>query len=115
MNTKYFKQRLEEEKAKLELEMSSIGRRNPLVLDDWEAVPPETGAESDSVDQADDVTHNEENAGILADLEARYDTILAAEKNLEKGTYGVCEICGGVIEETRLTADPVATTCIAHK
>lgn len=115
MNTKYFKKRLEEEKAKLESEMSSIGRRNPLVSDDWEAVPGETGAESDSIDQADDTAHNEENAGILADLEARYDTILVAERNLEKGTYGVCEICGGDIEETRLTADPAATTCIAHK
>ena len=114
MKTERFKKKLEEDKAKLESEMGSIGRPNPRVPGDWEPVPSETGAEADLADQADVVMSHESNAAILADLEARYDTILAALSRIEKKTYGKCEVCGGVIEEARLGADPTATTCIEH-
>lgn len=115
MNTEHFAKALAEEKKKLETELSSVGKRSSFVPDDWEAVPPETGSEPDSIDQASDVTLNEENSAILADLEARYDTILFAQKRIEQGSYGTCEVCGEPIEEARLEADPAATTCIAHK
>lgn len=114
MNSEQHKRRLEEEKKRLESEMGDIGRRNPSVPDDWEAVPSLTGAESDLVDQADVITSNESNASLLADLEARYDSVIAALSRMERGAYGVCEVCGGTIEEARLDADPAATTCIKH-
>lgn len=114
MNTAQYKEKLEGEKAKLEGEMGSIGRRNPAVQNDWESVPTETGTEADLADQADVVISSEENSAILADLEARYDTVIAALDRIEKGTYGVCEVCGGAIEEARLAADPTATTCVEH-
>lgn len=115
MNTEHFAEMLTEEKKKLESEMSSIGRKNSCVPDDWEAVPQETGSEPDSIDRASDITLNEENSAILADLEARFDTVLSALKRIEQGTYGTCEVCGESIEEIRLAADPAATTCIEHK
>jgi len=114
MKTERFKKRLEEEKAKLESEMTAIGRRNPSVPDDWEAVPSETGTEADLIDQADVVMSRETNSAILADLEARYDTVLAALARVAGRTYGKCEVCRRAIEEKRLEADPVATTCTAH-
>ena len=114
MRLKYFKQKLEAEKDKLESEMESVGRKNPRVPGDWESIPSETGMESDLADQADIVMSRESNTAILADLEARYDMILSALKRIEKGTYGKCEVCGGTIEEARLTADPSATTCVEH-
>lgn len=113
MNTEYFKRALEEEKAKLESEMGGVGRRNLAVPGDWESVPSETGVEADLVDQADVIISSESNAAILADLEARYDTVIAALDRIEKGTYGVCE-AGDAIEEARLMADPAATTCASH-
>jgi RNA polymerase-binding transcription factor DksA len=85
-----------------------------MVPDDWEPVPTEMGVEADLVDQAEVVVNHENNAAILADLEARYDTILAALSRIEKKTYGTCEVCGGKIEEARLEADPAATTCVKH-
>lgn len=91
--------------------MGSVGRRNPAVPGDWESIPSETGTEADLVDQADVVTSRETNNAILADLEARYDSILSALARMEKGTYGKCEVCGKKIEEARLEADPTATTC----
>ncbi|MHB8660451.1 MAG: TraR/DksA family transcriptional regulator [Minisyncoccota bacterium] len=114
MKTERFKKKLEAEKARLESQMGGIGRRNPQVPDDWEPVPPETGNEADIADQADVVTSREGNAAILADLEARYDTILAALSRIGKKTYGKCEVCGKKIEEARLEADPAATTCVKH-
>ena len=114
MKTDQFKSRLEEEKAKLETEMDSVGRKNPSVPGDWEPIPSETGTEADLADQADVVMSRESNTAILADLEARYDTILAALSRIEKGTYGKCSVCTKDIEVARLEADPAATTCVEH-
>ncbi|HUY05478.1 MAG TPA: TraR/DksA C4-type zinc finger protein [Candidatus Paceibacterota bacterium] len=114
MNTEHFAKRLEEEKMKLESEMGDIGRKNPAVPGDWEPLQSETGTEADLADQADVVVNRDTTSAIFADLEARYDTVLAALARIEKGTYGVCDVCGGAIEEARLEADPAATTCVAH-
>lgn len=114
MRLKHFKQKLEAEKEKLEAEMGSVGRKNPAVPGDWESIPSETGMESDLADQADVVMNRESNTAILADLEARYDTILSALSRIEKDKYGKCEVCGGKIEIARLEADPSATTCVKH-
>jgi RNA polymerase-binding transcription factor DksA len=114
MKTEPFKKKLEVEKEKLERELGSVGRRNPAVPGDWEPVPSETGIEADLADQADVVMSRESNAAILADLEARYDTVLVALARIEKKAYGKCEVCGAEIEEARLTADPAATTCVEH-
>jgi RNA polymerase-binding transcription factor DksA len=114
MKTEYFKKRLEVEKARLESEMGHIGRKSPTVPNDWEPVPSEFGTESDLADQADVVVNHENISAILGDLEARYDTILAALARIEKRTYGKCEVGGEPIEEARLEADPAATTCTKH-
>jgi len=115
MRTEHFRKRLEEEKIRLEGQLSTLGRRNPAVPGDWEPVPPESGTEADLADQADIVVNQEGAAAILADLEARYDTIVEALARIDKKTYGKCEVCGKAIEEARLEADPAATTCIEHK
>lgn len=114
MHTEHFKQELEAEKAKLESEMGDIGRKNPAVPGDWEPVQSEVGVEADLVDQADVVVNRDTTSAIFSDLEARYDTVLAALARIEQGSYGVCDVCGEKIEEARLTADPAATTCVKH-
>src|SRR3989344_6329000 len=110
MKIAHLRKKLEAEKAKLESEMQTIGRRNPRVPDDWEPLPSETGTEADLVDQADVVVSRESNTAILADLEARYDGVLSALSRIEKKTFGVCEVCGEKIEADRLEANPAATT-----
>jgi len=114
MKTEHFKERLEAEKARLESEMGTVGRKSTSVPGDWEEAPSEVSAEADLADQADVVMNRENNNAILADLEARYDTIVAALARIEKGEYGICETCEKKIEVARLEADPSATTCIAH-
>lgn len=112
MKTEHFRKKLEAEKARLESEMGTVGRKSATVPNDWESMPSETGIEADLMDQADAVVSRENNNAILADLEARYDTILEALVRIEKGEYGKCEVCGKMIEEARLEADPAATTCM---
>lgn len=115
MDTEPYRIRLEDAKMALEHEMSSVGRRNPRVPDDWEPAPIENGLEADQADQADVFVAQETNAAILSDLEARYDAILSALGRIEKQTYGFCSVCGEAIEHERLDADPSSTTCIAHR
>ncbi len=114
MNTESYKQRLTEEKATLEAELSTVGRRNPSNPSDWEARPSETGQEADPNDQADLMESYSENNAILTDLEIRYASVLAALTRIEDGSYGVCTVSGKPIEEARLNADPAAATCVAH-
>ncbi|MDO8407724.1 MAG: TraR/DksA C4-type zinc finger protein [bacterium] len=115
MDTMGLSAKLEEEKVRLEREMRSVGRPTPGVPGDWEPVPSETGSEPDLVDQADITISSEENAAILADLEARYEHVRSALGRIEAGTYGVCETCGKKIEKERLEADPAAASCKAHR
>jgi DnaK suppressor protein len=41
--------------------------------------------------------------------------IKEALERIENGTYGICEVCGEKITETRLKARPVTTVCITCK
>src|SRR5271170_799112 len=38
----------------------------------------------------------------------------SAIRHMEKGTYGICEVCRDTIERERLIADPLVTMCIDH-
>ncbi len=113
-DTSAFSSRLTAEKATLEAELASIGRKNPSNPADWEAVPSETGQEADPNDAADMIEDFEANTAILKDLEARYQAVLAALARIEEGTYGTCTVGGEEIEAARLEADPAAATCVAH-
>ncbi len=114
MDTAPFKEKLEEEKQLLEEELAGVSRKNPAVAGDWEPRGSELGSEPDLVDQADVIKSFEENEGIERDLEARYDSVLAALARIDEGKYGKCMVCGESIEEARLLADPAATTCKEH-
>lgn len=114
MNTDHFRTRLTDEKATLEAELATVGRKNPSNPADWEPVPDETGMEADPNDQADQMEEFGNNNAILVDLEARYNSVLAALARIEEGTYGICTVSGEEIEEDRLEADPSAPTCKAH-
>lgn len=116
MKTDAFKTKLAEEKTRLERELEKVARRNPANPSDWEPLPPtEVNVESDPVDIADFSTGFDTNASIVADLETRYNEVVAALSRIEEGTYGVCTVGGEKIEVERLEADPAAKTCVAHR
>lgn len=49
-----------------------------------------------------------------AKLQLMLADILRAERKIDEGTYGSCDVCGLAIDKERLSARPWATRCIAH-
>ena len=111
MDTQKYKKLLEKEKTLLESELSGISEKNPQNPAEWDAVPENKVAEADLNVAADTHEDVEERHGVSDELEKRLIDVNAALARIEEGTYGVCEACGGQIEEARLEADPAAPTC----
>ncbi len=112
-----YKKRLEEEKGRLEENLTRLGRRNPLNPQEWEVIQEEGGPEPDENDAADRLEEYEESRVILKDLENRYRAVLAALERIDEGTYGICADImkkKHAIEKSRLDADPAAQTCVRH-
>jgi len=118
METKKYKKALEEELKLLTTELESTGVARSENPNDWIAKGSEetnsNDDHSDPNDNADGLEELGERNAIISDLEIRFRNVKKALKRIEEGTYGVCEKSGEQIEETRLEANPAATTCIAH-
>lgn len=109
------KNALLEEKAKLEAELSNVGRMNPEVPGDWEPTPPPIDVmTADPNEVAGNVEEYEERTAIEVELENRLIEVNDALARIENGSYGICTVCGEKIEEDRLGANPAATTCKTH-
>jgi len=118
------KVKLEEEKAKLENELSSIGTQNPNNPDDWQAKVDKSEGdneilekEADSGDVADNLEEFGSRYSLVNDvLEVRLKAVNDALLAIENGTYGTCNVGGEThqIERERLEANLSATSCVAH-
>jgi RNA polymerase-binding transcription factor DksA len=107
---------LRQELALLEAELKSVGRINPENPDDWEPVAGETNIDpAEAEERAGEITDFEDRSAVEFTLEEKYNKVKAALERIATGTYGVCKVCGNEIEEARLSANPSAETCIAHK
>ena len=114
-NTQHFKTLLEAEKERLLQELKGLGRINPDNPKDWEATPDEMNTmRADKNEAADAIEEYETRAAISVELESRLQNINKALEKIENNAYGMCEVCGGTIEEDRLEANPSAATCKAH-
>lgn len=119
MDIKIFKSKLEEEKRKIEEELSETAIKNPKNKNDWQAVEPADTSverEADPIDAADNIEDYEEAFSVTDVLEGRLLDINKALEAMQKGTYGKCDVGGKVhdIEKDRLEANPAAITCIEH-
>lgn len=115
IDTQHFKELLLAEKANLEKELATVGRKNPDRKGDWEAENKETGTDrADEDEVADNLADLETNNAIVNQLEPKLNEVLAALTKMEIGTFGLCEICDNPIETDRLEANPSAKTCKAH-
>jgi DnaK suppressor protein len=66
----------------------------------------------DSVDAAADVYEREKTLAIIQTLEKKVASIERALRAAEKGSYGICEVCGQPIAPARLEVMPHTTTCV---
>jgi len=111
----HFKNKLQKEKILLEDELKTVGHKNPGIAGGWEASPENIDADSaDDNEVADKMEGLEENNGILQKLDKQLVEVVSALDRIEKGTYGICTVCGKPIEKERLEANSSAQTCIEH-
>jgi RNA polymerase-binding transcription factor DksA len=114
-NMEHYKELLQSEKANLEKELATVGRKNPDNSGDWEATEPAAGIDrADEDEVAEGISEYENNTAILKQLETRLVEVNTALKQIEKGAYGTCVVCGAEIEKERLDANPAAQTCKLH-
>lgn len=102
---------LEAEKDSLEEEMASHGKLSGGV---WEGSSGSEGAEPDPTDAADNIEELSVNVPLVGELQTRQKEILSALERMEKGRYGICEVCEKLIPFDRLEANPAARTCVEH-
>lgn len=111
MDTNHFKKKLEEELARVETELGSVGAQD--AKGDWEGKETELDVMSAVADPNEAADKQEEyvtNRALTDTLEIRYKEIKAALERIDNGTYGICEVSGEPIEEDRLEANPAART-----
>lgn len=110
----YFKQRLLEDKVKLQDQLESLGKKDPDRPGHVEVAYPESGSNSED-DNAGEVTEYANEISIEARVSSELRDTDDALKAIEKGNYGVCKYCKKEIEEKRLEARPASSSCIACK
>ena len=96
MDAERARQRLAEERARIERELEGHGREEP-------ADEPK-----DSGDQANELEQTDTENALRADLRQTLDAIEKAEARVEEGTYGVSVVSGDPIPDERLEAIPWA-------
>ncbi len=97
----HLRQRLLEEEEKLlhEIENLESAVRTSEVEIDLDEGDPE-------------VIEREKNIALITALKDRLESVRAALRAMEKGTYGICERCGAEIPIERLEIYPDASLCV---
>lgn len=112
---------LEEEKKRLEEELSSFATKDPRMRDNWNADFPATAASvsvfshSSQEEQADIREEYETGLAQEQSLELRLSEVRRALERMAKGGYGQCRTCREPIPEERLVANPAAEYDIKHQ
>ena len=102
---------LEAERDSLEEELAEHGKK---VGSDWQGSSSSSGWEADPTDAADNIEELATNVPLVEELEKRYREVRKALERMDKGTYGLCEVCKKPIDMDRLEANPAAANCIEH-
>jgi len=108
-------QKLLDEKARLETELSRFAHRNPRAAEaDFTADFPNIG-DKDETESASEVAQFSDNLSLEDELEKALRDVESALKLMKAGTYGLCKYCKQPIDERRLLARPTSTSCIECK
>lgn len=99
--------RLEEERERLRSEIASLAEQPA------EYQPTEISFYGNHLADTATETYEEEKALALeAHMQGILTRVEGALERFDKGTYGICENCGGPIDPERLEALPYAPTCL---
>jgi RNA polymerase-binding transcription factor DksA len=111
IDTIYFKDKLEKEKALLTEELRRISRKSSDEPGGGGPKPSDLDTDRASDDEVADVLEDlGERTAIEEQLEKQLIEVETALNKIENGTYGICEVSGEPIEIDRLEANPSART-----
>ena len=114
LDKKKIKEKLENERDVLLAQVSNMGKLN-TDTGEWDATPEEISTpETDQNDMADRFEDYESRSSMIKTLGPRLNNILRAIKNINRESFGKCEVCKKDIEMARLEANPAARTCKKH-
>ncbi|HET9118902.1 MAG TPA: hypothetical protein VFN72_00085 [Solirubrobacterales bacterium] len=103
MDEQKARERLAEERARIEGELAGIGRQQE------EEQPEDLG------DQGDDLEQSGKDEALREQLERTLEAIARAEERLDEGTYGKSVISGEPIPDERLEALPWADRLVEEE
>jgi len=112
-------QLIEQNRQKLETQRIICGDRiKDLAQSDPFNLTVITSHDDERASADDEAALNEQHERIMTQLNAQkqmVEKIDSALGRIKKGAYGVCEVCGKDIEESRLTAIPLAALCLTDE
>ena len=100
-------------RKKLLSNLAELANKDNHEADDMVAKFPEYGDKPD--ENAQEISDYTTNIATEKVLEKTLEDVNKALERIEKGTYGTWKYCGRKIDQKRLVARPVASSCIACK
>jgi len=112
METDQARQRLEDERARLEGVRSTFADEQLTDLSELDSLGELSSYDQHQADVGTETFEREKDLSILERVESELADIEHALARLDDGTYGTCEACGRPIDEARLEAMPAARLCV---
>jgi DnaK suppressor protein len=107
------KAKLLKDKKDIEEGLATIANQSIHNVDDYNAKFPEYGDEDG--ENANEIADFNDNLALERNLEKILRDIKKALINIEKGEYGKCKYCSTEINNKRLLARPVSSSCVRCK
>ena len=103
---------LEQERTRIQLLKESLAMNQIAQQGDTDSLSEFGGQNQHPADLGSDAFERSKDLSILASLDDQLREVDRALERVERGTYGVCEACGGPIVGARLEALPATRFCV---
>ncbi|MBI3947788.1 MAG: TraR/DksA C4-type zinc finger protein [Armatimonadetes bacterium] len=108
LDTNRYREMLDKERARMQHQM----RATEIKESQSDALSELSDYDDHPADVANETFEREKERTLRGTARATLDRIEAALGKMERGTYGLCDICGKAIPPGRLDAVPYATLCV---
>ncbi len=104
------RRRLEADRDRLEAEIAYLHQNMARYIEAGHDL--DSGFGNHMADEATETFDQERELALQRNLETVLANVRDALERMEKGTYGICDVCGQEIPIERLEARPYATRCV---
>ena len=96
-------------------QLAAAQREQVPGADDQSQVSDVSPGDQHLADAAADLTDRETEQSLLDQAERRLESVRAALAKVDRGDYGLCEVCGEPIPDERLEHRPATRFCAVHR